>query len=130
MPAVKKTPAKKAATKKLDEHWVLPVIRDALDVGEYWMVGQLAMSYNQYQIASADGKSGVAARRLGAMKELAQFHVSRVSYAAEKRKREALLARAREGTLSSDDLHAGLAKAAVLAAKAREKALATWGIPA
>lgn len=130
MPALKKTPAKKTAAKMPDEHWVLPVIRDALDAGEYWMVGQLAMSYNQYQVAYADGKSGVAARRFESMKELAQFHVSRVSYAAEKKKREALMARAREGTLSSDDLHAGLAKAAVSATRAREKALATWGIPA
>ena len=133
MPEVKKTKAtlaKKTAAKKTEPYpWVISVMRDALENGEYWTLGQIARTYSQFELAMEQSKGSLARRHWASLKELAALHITRAADAAYKKKRDALMATAKEGKVLGDDLTDALAKLHTAADRARKKALEAAGVP-
>lgn len=109
--------------------WVVEVLGDALSKAEYWIVGEIATTYSQFQKAKVDGKDSVAFRRLAHLRSLAAMHVTASIDAKYQKKRDALLAAETVGKAGREALTLAVQKLRGGADRARARALEAAGVP-
>jgi len=110
------------------EHWVVPIMRDALEKGEFWLLGQLAINHSQHQKAVVEASRRVVQSRSEARRQYAEMHVTRTLQVSYEKKRAAIEAMPSKTAIERAAQDEKLRKLELSTAKARRKLVLAAGI--